>query len=192
MKKTALAITLTLALSLSTVAGTQFTSLGIAQTSEDLDAGDVLAASPHSILIESPNNYTIYRDSLDLNITVDFLKTDGLIFWQTLASLNYSIDDETPVNIITNEAFLDPPVNSNNVTVSGLTDGQHKIEVTAVFVGNVGNTFLPTYALTSAPVYFKVNTKFQLEPFPATLVFVASIGIALGVIGLFVYFRKRQ
>jgi len=95
LKKTALAITLTLALSLSTVAGTQFTSLGIAQTSEDLDAGDVLAASPHSILIESPNNYTIYRDSLDLNITVDFLKTDGLIFWQTLATLNYSIDDET-------------------------------------------------------------------------------------------------
>ena len=192
MKKTALAITLVLALSLSAVAGTQFTILGIAQTSEGLDAGDVLAASAHSMLIESPNNYTIYGDSLNLNITVDSLKTDGLVLWQTLASLNYSIDDETPVNIITNEAFLDPPVNSNNVTVSGLTDGQHKIEVTAVFVGNVGNAFLPTYTLTTAPVYFKVNTKFQLEPFPATLVFVASIGIALGVIGLFVYFRKRQ
>ena len=192
MKKTALAITLVLALSLSAVAGTQFTSLGIPQTSEGLDAGDVLAASAHSMLIESPNNCTIYGDSLNLNITVDFLKTDGLIFWQTLASLNYSIDDETPVNIITNEAFLDPPVNSSNVTVSGLTDGQHKIEVTAVFVGNVGNAFLPTYTLTSAPVYFKVNTKFQLEPFPATLVFVASIGIALGVIGLLVYLRERQ
>jgi len=191
LKKTALAITLTLALSLSTVAGTQFTSLGIAQTFEDLDSGDVLAASPHSILIESPNNYTIYRDSLDLNITVDFLKTDGLIFWQTLASLNYSIDNETPVNIITNEAFLDPPVNSSNVTVSGLTDGQHKIEVTAVFVGNVGNAFLPTYIFASAPVYFTVNTKSQLEPFPATLVFVASVGIALAVIGLLVYLRKR-
>ena len=78
------------------------------------------------------------------------------------------------------------------MTVSGLTDGQHKIEVTAVFVGNVGNAFLPTYTLTTAPVYFKVNTKFQLEPFPATLVFVASVGIALAVIGLIVYFKKRK
>ena len=190
MKKTALTVLVVL-LFLETV-GTRFTSLGIAQTSEDLDAGDVLAASPHSILIESPNNYTIYRDSLNLNITVDFLKTDGLIFWQTLTSLNYSIDDETPVNTITNEASLDPPINSNNVTVSGLTDGQHKIEVTAVFVGNIGNTFLPTYTFTSAPVYFTVNTESQLEPFPATLIFVASIGIALAVIGLFVYFKKLK
>jgi len=191
MKKTALAITLILALSLSAVAGTQFTSLGIAQTSEDVDAGDVLAASPHSILIESPNNHTIYGDSLNLSITVDFLTTDGLIFWQTLTSLNYSIDDKTPVNIITNEAFLEPPVNSNNVTVTGLADGQHKLEVTANFVGNVGDVFLPTYALTSAPVYFTVNTESQSEPFPATLVFVASVGIALAVIGLLVYLKKR-
>jgi hypothetical protein len=40
--------------------------------------------------------------------------------------------------------------------VSELSDGQHKIEVTAVFVGNINNDFVPTYTLTSAPVYFYV------------------------------------
>jgi hypothetical protein len=30
------------------------------------------------------------------------------------------------------------------------------------------------------------------EPFPATLFFVASVGIVLAVIGLFVYFKKRK
>ena len=170
----------------------QFTNLGIAQTSDSMDVGDILAASPHSILIESPNNHTIYEDSLTLNITVYFLETDGLIFWQSLTSLNYSIDNMPPVNIITSEEFLGSPVNSNNVTVSGLFDGKHILEVNAVFVGNVGNVFLPTYTLTSAPVYFTVNAESQLEPFPTTLAIASVIVVIIIGVGLLVYFHKRK
>jgi hypothetical protein len=32
----------------------------------------------------------------------------------------------------------------------------------------------------------------RAESFPATLIFVASVGIALAVIGLFAYFKKRH
>jgi hypothetical protein len=32
----------------------------------------------------------------------------------------------------------------------------------------------------------------EAEPFPATLVFVSSVGIALAVIGLSIYFKKRK
>jgi hypothetical protein len=32
----------------------------------------------------------------------------------------------------------------------------------------------------------------EVEPFPASLLFVASVGIALGAVGLLVYFKKRK
>ena len=191
-----MALTLISIFLLSALTVTQITNLVIAQTSNSTDAGDTLAASPHSILIESPNNHTIYGDSLTLNITVYFLETDGLVVWQSLTSLNYSIDNKSPMKIITNEALalLGSPVNSDNITVFGLADGQHQIQITAVFVGNVGNVFLPTYTLTSAPVYFTVNTEPPPKPTdsPATLGFIASVGIAVAVIGWLAYFKKRK
>jgi hypothetical protein len=112
---------------------------------------------------------------------VDFLETDGIIFWQTLNLLNYSLDDKPQVNIISSEAFLGPPVNTSNVTISGLDEGQHKLVVTAVFVANVGNAFMPTYTLTSEPVYFTVNTEPQTESFPTTLV-LTSVVVVFGVV----------
>jgi hypothetical protein len=168
--------------------------LGVAQGFGELNATEILEASSHSILIESPNNKTIYEDSLTLNITVYFLETDGLIAWQSLSSLNYCIDDKPPVKIISNEALmlLGPPITSNNVTVSGLADGQHKLEVTAVFVGNVGNVFLPTYTFTSAPLYFTVNAESQLEPFPSIVVIASVIVVVIIGVGLLFYFNKRN
>jgi hypothetical protein len=168
--------------------------LGVVQGSGELNATEILATSPHSILIESPNNQTIYEDSLTLNITIYFLETDGLIAWQSLSSLNYSIDDKPPVKIISNEALvlLVSPITSNNVTVSGLADGQHKLEVTAVFVGNVGNVFLPTYTFTSAPLYFTVNAESQLQLFPTIVVIASVIVVVIIGIGVFFYFNKRN
>ena len=142
-----------------------------AQTSVGIDAGDLLAASHHTIVVENPNNHTTYGSSLTLNVTVDFLETDGAIFWQTLISLNYSVDNKPPEILINNKglALLSPPVNSNNATILYLTNGQHKIEITAVFMGDVGNDFTPTYTFTSAPVYFLVNTQptNQTSPSPS-------------------------
>lgn len=77
------------------------------------DAGATLAASPHEIVIDSPNNHTVYNDSLTLNVTIKFLESDGLIYWQTLSTLNYSLDNNPPVDIITNAglAQMGSPVN---------------------------------------------------------------------------------
>jgi YVTN family beta-propeller protein len=154
---------------------------------------EALAASPHQILIEKPSNNTTYGDSLPLNVTVSFLETDGIISWQTLNSLNYSVDDKPPVNIISSEAFLSPPINIANVTISGLADGQHKLVMTAVFVANVSDVSMLTYTFTSDPVYFTVNTESQLESFPTLLVAAASVAIVAAVaVGLLVYFKKRK
>jgi hypothetical protein len=165
------------------------------------DAEATLAASPHEIVIDSPNDHTVYNDSLTLNVTIKFLESDGLIYWQTLSTLNYSLDNNPPVDIITNAglAQMGSPVNSNNVTISGLADGQHKIEVTAVLVANVGNVFMPTYVLTSNPTFFTVATvstpatepNFESIPwFPVVAVSV-TVAIVVAAAGL-VYWKKRK
>jgi hypothetical protein len=177
----------------------------IVYLSPTLDAVEILAASPHSIITESPNNNTVYDASLTLNVRVNFLESDsartGIIFWQSLTSVNYSIDDKSPVNIFTkDQGFSGAPVNLSNVTIFNLTDGQHKIVLTAVFIANVGDVFMSTYTFISEPTYFTVetgntqNTKppSNPEPFPLGLVIAASVSIATISIGLLVYFKKRK
>jgi hypothetical protein len=173
-------------------------------SSSDPDAGEILAASPHSIVIESPSNSTVYDASFTLNVSVNFLESDsahgGPIVWQTLTSLNYSIDDEPPVNMIANErlAMIGSPVNSGNVTVSGLADGQHKIVLTAVFVANVGNVFMPTYTFTSEPTYFTValgNTPYETPPLPFPFLPVATaiaLAAVVAVAASIAYLKKHK
>jgi hypothetical protein len=52
-------------------------------------------------------------------------------------------------------------------------------------VGNIGATISITLAIES-------SNKIPSTPFPATLVFVASVGITLAVIGLLIHFKKRK
>jgi hypothetical protein len=122
------------------------------------DVTEIVAASPHAILIENPNNQTIYKNQLPLNLTVTWLTHDDAnsISWQQLTSLNYRIDDKPSVTVLNKTAFNSPFKMSNAINISELPNGQHKIEVTARFVADVDNLFVPTYGFSSAPIYFTV------------------------------------
>ena len=188
MKKTVLTLTFILVLLLSVPAEIQAVFLGSATT----DATENIADASHAILIESPNNYTIYETSMHLKFTVTWLTSDKAkyIEWRYLRSLSYSIDDKPSVTIM-NGTISDSPFKMNEaLNISELRNGQHKIEVKASFLQNSANLILSTYNTSSAPIYFAVEVP---EPFPTSLVIAAS-GVSVLIVGasLLVYFKKRK
>jgi len=121
------------------------------------DVADIVASSYHAVLIENPNNHTIYENEIPLNLTVDYLYQDGLIAWQNLNNLSYTVDDRPPVLLKTIQGPSSIPYEFSTVlNVSELSNGQHKMEVTASFAANINNLFVPTYDFSSAPIYFTV------------------------------------
>jgi hypothetical protein len=141
-----------LALLFSTAAGTRVIFFASAD-----DATDIVASSYHAVLIENPNNHTIYENEIPLNLTVDYLYQDGLIAWQNLNNLSCTIDDRPPVILKTIQGPSSIPYKFSTVlNVSDLSNGQHKMEVTASFTANINNLFVPTYDFSSEPVYFTV------------------------------------
>jgi hypothetical protein len=187
MKRKVLTLTLLLVLLFSVLAEIQAVFFASATTG----ATENVAASPHTILIESPNNYTIYETSMPLNFTVTWLTSDDTqyIEWRYLTSLSYSIDDKPSVTIM-NGTISDSPFKMNEaLNISELRNGQHKIEVNASFLQNSANLIVSTYNISSAPVYFAVEVP---EPFPVVPVAATSVIIAVIGIGLLVYFKKRK
>ena len=189
MKKTVLTLTFILVLLFSVVAEIQAVFFGSATT----DATENVAASSHAILMESPNNYTIYETSMSLNFTVTWLTSDATknIEWRYLTSLSYSIDDKPSVTIMNETTSVSPFKMNKALNISELRNGQHKIEVKASFLQNSANLILSTYNISSAPVSFAVEVP---APFPTTtLAAVSGISavVAVGVV-LAIYFKKRK
>jgi hypothetical protein len=187
MKKTVLTLTFILVLLFSVVAEIQAVFFGSATTA----ATENVADSPHAILIESPNNYTIYETSMPLKFTVTWLTSDDTqhVEWRYLTSLSYSIDGKPSVTIM-NETTSHSPFKKNEaLNISELRNGQHKIEVKASFLQNSANFILSAYNISSAPVYFAVEVP---EPFPTTLVAASAASVAVIGLGLLVYFKKRK
>jgi hypothetical protein len=185
MKKTVLKLTFILMLLLSLLTEIQAVFLGSATT----DTAENIADAPHAILIESPNNYTIYETSMHLNFTVTWLTSDDTQYveWWYLTSLSYSIDDKPSVTLM-NGTISDSPFKMNEaLNISELRNGQHKIEVKASFLQNSANLILSTHNISSAPVYFAVEVP---EPFPTTLVAASATSVAVIGLGLIVYFKK--
>jgi hypothetical protein len=122
------------------------------------DATEIVADSPHEILIESPNNYTIYETAMPLNFTVTWLTSDKTkyIEWRYLCSLSYSIDDKPSVTIMNGTTYDSPFKMNTALNISELRNGRHKIEVKAIFLQNSANLILYPYNISSAPVYFAV------------------------------------
>ena len=189
MKKTALALPVILALLFSVLVEMQAVSFASATT----DDTENVAASSHAILMESPNNYTIYETSMSLNFTVTWLTSDATknIEWRYLTSLSYSIDDKPSVTIMNETTSVSPFKMNKALNISELRNGQHKIEVKASFLQNSANLILSTYNISSAPVYFTVELP---EPFPTATVAAVSGISAVVVVGAIVafYFRKRD
>jgi hypothetical protein len=202
MKKTALALAIIAVFLVPSMANAQTTSY----YSPDVNGTD------YYLEIYSPNNQTAYNQTMLLNFHLQW-------HWDLmpLAALDgdyaYGIDDSPFVNIESNqtandryasapsENFKYNPSFSYSVDTSNLTSGYHKILISAQLHWDLGLL----YNQSSSPVFFSVQ---NLNPaptptpspeptpmagtFPATLVFVASVGIALGAVGLLVYLKKRK
>jgi hypothetical protein len=77
---------------------------------------------------------------------------------------------------------------NGNEVLASLYNGSHNLTIFGeTFVGGLNGHFNET-------VSFTVNTSNTptATPFPASLLFVASVGIAIAAIGLFVYIKKRK
>jgi hypothetical protein len=124
-----------------------------------VDVMDVIRSSHHAIIIENPKNGSIYKDKeqMLLNFSVEYVYQEGYIVWQILSKLFYSVDGE-PANTIKeiSEPTSIPYRFSTLIDISNLSNGTHKIEVTASFVVDVDNLFVPTYNFSSTPIHFSV------------------------------------
>jgi hypothetical protein len=124
-----------------------------------VDVMDVIRSSHHAIIIENPKNGSIYRDKeqMLLNFSVEYVYQEGYIVWQILSKLFYSVDGK-PANTI--KEISEPtsiPYRFNTfIDISNLSNGMHEIEVTASFVVDVDNLFVPTYNFSSATILFSV------------------------------------
>jgi hypothetical protein len=97
------------------------------------------------------------------NVPLDFM-VDG-----TFSKIEYSLDGQSNMTI------------NGNTTLTWLPNGYHNVSLYAT--DEFGNTG------ASEIVYFTVEVP---EPFPTTLIAVAVIIVAVVVIGLLVYFKKRE
>jgi parallel beta-helix repeat protein len=122
-----------------------------------------LQTTPPRISLGSPLNQTYYDSSVSLNFSVNVLSPIKSVNWT-----GYSLDGKQNVTI------------TGNTTLTGLSSGIHNVTVYAN--DTYGNT------AASETVTFTIP-----EPFPTALVAAASgASIAIIVVGLLVYFKKRK
>jgi len=182
MKKTAIALVLAFVLTLVS---------GAKAVQYDYRDFEGLPYAPPIVTLVSPSlNETYSVPDVPINFTVQIR---GWIYGnlERIRGLNYSLDGQTVIPLtLTLPSTIDihelPYPVYGNCVLTGLSDGTHNLTVYGeTFIGGMTCYFNET-------VSFRVDTSFtpKVEPFPATLVFVSSVGIALAVISLFVYFKK--
>jgi hypothetical protein len=216
MKKTALALTLVLALLTSLAVGVRFVSFVEANPYMMYEGVEPIPGTiPTKIAITSPTNYTAYSGTavkITLHVTgpqtpyptksgisgVGY-NIDGTVFpeqnviggWDLVPEVNYS------------EVLYDLPAGNHelNVFAYGVVEPgplqMFSVDTTSTVFFSIGST--PYSSTPSSPTPPPTPTPTttpepapEAEPFPTTLVFVASLGIGLAIVGLLVYFRRRQ
>jgi len=151
MKRTALALTLILALSTSLLAGIPTVKPAAA------DSG-----IHGNLTMISPNSQTAYTDTMLVDLTIAW-SVSLPIPWMHV-KVSYSIDDG-PTIAITNESSIIFQRSSSIVYtqanslagISNLADGKHKLTIIAEGDYNVNNDFVFPLNYSFAPIYFYVN-----------------------------------
>jgi hypothetical protein len=169
VKKTTLAVTLVFALTLiSGAKAVQF----------DYTQFEGLPYDPPIVTLASPSQNTTYSmPDVPLNVTVQIR---GWLYGniEQIRWLNYSLDDISK---------LPYPVYGNDMLI-GLSDGSHNLTIFGeTFIGGLNGYFNETVSFT-----VDTSNTSTVAPFPASLLFVASVGIVIAIIGLLVYFKKRK
>ncbi|MEM2968074.1 MAG: hypothetical protein QXJ40_04460 [Candidatus Bathyarchaeia archaeon] len=161
-----------------------------------------------TLIMYSPSNGTAYSDTMLLKFNITWT-TFPRIFGpeQSLDGIYaYCVDDNPPVNIAPNQSASDrvyvTPLNnftinpsfSYLVNIANLTDGYHKIVITASLYINGNHLY---FSEATSPIVFLVQnttpTPTPEEPFPTVPIAVASITLLAGVsAGLLLYFRRHK
>lgn len=189
MKKTALALTLTLALLFSLMAGTKMVTLAGANPWPP----GYFPPPPDYVIIQSPQDRMYYNtEPILLNFTFKAnraLNPSASLFYLLDAQKDYRLEsvkvEEVKYFVLNEEDYH--AGYEGHVLLSNLSDGPHTLIVFAgyadsdgVINGTIGNEA-------------KVNFRIAPEPFPTTLVATASgiSTVAIGL-GLLVYLKKRK
>jgi hypothetical protein len=210
MKKTALALTVLLLL--LAVAGMQILKVAEANPIPWLFNPQM------TITIQSPENGTTctlpvfvsFTSQGDHQFSVSDDSTQSWVrsFFYVLDGQDMSASGMRFAGTKTTELPPQYPVYSYNFSgqayLTNLTNGLHTITVYYGAVNNISYVGSPEESIYYNPTWSTISQFYVItatpspeatpiaEPFPATLVFVASVGIALAVIGLFVYFKKLR
>jgi hypothetical protein len=150
-----------------------------------------LPYDPPIVTVASPSPHAAYNVSdVPINVTVQIR---GWIYGniEQIRLLNYSLDGKSAIPLTLTVPSMDGihvPYNVyGNIILTGLSDGNHDLTI-------YGETFIGVLTCYfNETVSFKIDTSSipTTEPIPASLIFVASVGIALAVTGLLVYLKKR-
>jgi hypothetical protein len=181
-----IALFLTLALLIPQIANAQTISSYVSPTGR--------MSTSYSLKIYSPDNQTVYNNSMYLNFTLKW--TYDLIpvgDFELVGDYAYKIDDNPFVSIISNQSsgdryatdstFKVNPSFSYLVNISSLSNGYHRVEIKAsLYFG--GNTLLDA---SSSPFYFNVqNPTPSPTPPSATNDLIPSLTITLIVVAVLV------
>ena len=110
--------------------------------------------------------------------TLRIISPENATYPSENVTLNFAVSKQTPWTGYSLDGQDNVTV-TGNTTMTGLSSGLHNVTVYARDeLGNVGG---------SETVWFSVP-----EPFPTTLVVASIITVAVAVIGLLVYFKKRK
>ena len=198
MKRTALALTLIMALLISAIAGTKLVNWAKANPWLGIDwvspAGDT---KPPALTIMSPEN-TVYNSnniSLSFNASVGESKT---AVNTRLMQIYYKTDWQQNETYVYDNEGRNFPYEPNaitefsyNVNLTGVPEGEHNITVRAVEWGaNIENQYVHMFSIDGSS---SVNFTIDAEPFPAVPVAAASISsvVVVGAV-LLVYLKKRK
>jgi len=166
--------------------------------------------TPPSILVTSPQNYSIINTnsiSLVFNVSgpqVIELSPDVNQHSSRLVRVSYRGDWQTEEQLLYLVQYESLDFLEFNTTLSGIPEGTRELQIIAV--GAVGITVamfgFEYHPDANASIIFTVNSIQptlspepipEVEPFPTTLVVIASVvSVAIIGIGLLIYFKKRK
>jgi hypothetical protein len=221
MKRTALAIALILALSVSLMVGVQFVKVVEADPFFMFKNIDLIPGTiPPTITMFSPLNNTEYSSD---KITVSFnvIKPQLAMSWTSIMGIHYRLDNNEEVNVNSfkyDEKALGAPEFKATFTLPSLPAGNHSLTVRAhglvtpgiqydgyngqykwsssgeaLEMFHLNGTLAMFYIDSTSTTFFTIAEETEPEPSPTTLV-ATVIGASLAVIGigLLVYFKKRK
>lgn len=183
MKKTALTLTLILAL--------LFSMAPIASAMQvDYTQFEGLPYDPPIVTMISPfRNATYSVSDVPLNVTVQ-IRSNIYHNQERIRWLNYSLDGQTaiPLTLTVPSTSQLPYTAYGNEMLTGLSNGNHNLTIFGeTYIGSLNGYFNETVSFTVDTANTPTAT-----PFPASLLFVASVGITIAAIILFGYFKKRK